>query len=163
MPTLSPVPDMTYNVFSGTLNPTQSINQSTYTVEAPSVNIVLRYDQISYCLIKMFCIILKHHFREPELEVIHCVTISFRCEHRGKCTHTITTNTIRYSAMFGRQLCKPGIERVQTLADISCLALCLLQQRNPCTGCKSTGHPTGHNYRAPATIPPSYIRVRAVV
>jgi len=23
-----PVPDMTYNVFSGTLNPTQSINQS---------------------------------------------------------------------------------------------------------------------------------------
>jgi len=27
-PTRNPVPDMTYNVFSGTLNPTQSINQT---------------------------------------------------------------------------------------------------------------------------------------
>ena len=27
-----PVPDMTYNVFSGTLNPTQSINQSEMSV-----------------------------------------------------------------------------------------------------------------------------------
>jgi len=27
-----PVPDMTYNVFSGTLNPTQSINQSMVTL-----------------------------------------------------------------------------------------------------------------------------------
>ena len=57
---------------------------------------------------------------------------------------------------------KPGIERVQALADISRSAHVLSLQRNPCTDCKSAQQCTTRG-RVPPTIPPSYIRVSAVV
>ena len=39
--------------------------------------IVSRQDQISFGLTKMFCIILKHHSWEPEVEVIHSMIVYF--------------------------------------------------------------------------------------
>jgi len=35
-PPVKPVPDMTYNVFSGTLNPTQSISQTSCSISDPN-------------------------------------------------------------------------------------------------------------------------------
>ena len=68
--------------------------------------IVLRQDQISIGLIKMFCIVLKHHSREPEVEVSLRVIASFTvlCTYmwaqRQLLAPTVTTaDTIRYDTI----------------------------------------------------------------
>jgi len=62
--------------------------------------------------------------------------------------------------LFPKTLIKPGIERVQALADISLSALCCHSNE---TRAQIVNPPNSAQIEAPPTIPPSYIRVRAVV
>jgi len=57
-------------------------------------------------------------------------------------------------------LLKPGIERVQALADISHLALCCRCNE---TRAPIANPPNSAQLEGTPTIPPSYIRIRAVV
>jgi len=55
---------------------------------------------------------------------------------------------------------KPGIERIQALADISRSALCCHSNE---TRAPTANSPNNAQAEGTPTIPPSYIRVRAVV
>jgi len=78
-----------------------------------------------------------------------------------KWQRSLTGQMLRQLVKADREtLMKPGLEQVQALADISCSVLCcrgneIVHQLQIC--------PTVHNWRAPPTIPPSYVRVHAVV
>jgi len=76
-----------------------------FVVEAPSKVIVFRQDWISFGLTKMLCIILKHHYWEPEVEVFLSVIVSFIILRKFlyRCGHSLRSQwryEIRYIYIF---------------------------------------------------------------